>query len=91
MIQRELWYWIDEDPYKSFLGLYATRSVSFTFLKVYPCQTDRSLLGKGDTDWQPMLKALKTDVPVFLEYGTADLDELAGQVELVNRLLENWR
>ena len=46
-------------------------------------------LGKGDTDWQPMLKALKTDVPVFLEYGTADLDELAGQVELVNRLLEN--
>lgn len=80
------WYWIDEDPTKAFLALRDQISV-FHLKDIHAKQT--VLLGKGDTDWQPMLKSLKTDVPVFLEYGTADLDELASQVQLVNRLLEN--
>lgn len=80
------WYWINEDPTKAFLTLRDQISV-FHLKDIHAKQT--VLLGKGDTDWQPMLKALKADVPVFLEYGTADLDELASQVQLVNRLLEN--
>ena len=44
-------------------------------------------LGEGATNWQSMVQALNSEVPVFLEYGVATDEELDEEIQKVNLIL----
>ncbi|MCR1900606.1 sugar phosphate isomerase/epimerase family protein [Ligilactobacillus apodemi] len=78
------WYWINENPNEAFQKLHDKINI-FHLKDIKDHQT--VLLGEGQTDWQPMIKALSPNIPIFLEYGTTDLEELQHEIKLVNHLL----
>lgn len=77
------WYWIEESPEKAFEKL---NEITTVFHLKDIKDKDTVLLGNGDTDWKSLLKEVKSNVPVFLEYAIDD-DSLDGEIELVNKVL----
>lgn len=78
------WYWIKEDPQSAFDSLKKWITV-FHLKDIADLTTVR--LGEGATNWQPMVQALNSEVPVFLEYGVATDEELDEEIQKVNLIL----
>ena len=51
------------------------------------CRFNYVRLGEGATNWQSMVQALNSEVPVFLEYGVATDEELNEEIQKVNLIL----
>lgn len=79
------WYWINENPNDSFKKLLPNITV-FHLKDIQDEQT--VMLGKGATDWKPMLKDLNKQVPVFLEYDIPK-EKLNEQIKEVNDVLKD--
>lgn len=80
------WYWIKEDPKSAFDSLKKWITV-FHLKDIADLTTVR--LGEGATNWQSMVQALNSEVPVFLEYGVATDEELDEEIQKVNLIL--WK
>ncbi len=77
------WYWVYEDPVDAFKNL--SEDITVFHLKDIK-DKETVLLDEGATDWKCLVKNLKSDVPVFLEYEISEKD-LDGQIQKVNNLL----
>lgn len=78
------WYWCEQTPEEAFRQLRDQITI-FHLKDIQAKQT--VLLGKGQTDWEPLVSALPKGVPVFLEYATPDLRTLRSEIERVQHLL----
>lgn len=79
------WYWIFETPTDAFNHVKNYISV-FHLKDIKRKQT--VMLDNGATDWRTIVKQLKDDTPIFLEYDIPD-NLLQNQIDLVNELIND--
>lgn len=79
------WYWINETPTEAFAALKDDITV-FHLKDIKDRET--VMLNDGATDWQTLIKQLKNDTPIFLEYDIPD-QNLDQEINKVNQLLND--